>query len=209
MPDRSPDPPADPEHDDEATPDKATLRRRLLAARHGLDRDGRASARIVEAVRSLPEAASADRVLGYAAFGSEVDLDGLLAGWLDDGRAVHLPFVVGDDLGIAAVRDLDADLAPGWGGVREPDPARRRPVDPATLDLAVVPGVGFDPAGRRLGYGGGHFDRLLARLAPRAAIVGVAFSAQVVASLPADAHDVAVDVVVTESGAHRVRASDG
>jgi 5-formyltetrahydrofolate cyclo-ligase len=186
---------------------KAALRERLLAARAGLSASWRAeaSAVITAAVRGVPEVAGARTALGYAAIGSEVDLDPLLRAWLADGVAVHLPFVDGDDLGIAPVVDLDADCAPGWGGVREPDPARRVPADPQTLDVAVAPGVGFDESGYRLGYGGGHFDRLLARVPAATPTVGVAFSAQVVEELPTGPHDVPVDVLVTEEGVRRPR----
>lgn len=187
---------------------KTALRRRLLAARASLDAAWRAqaSAAIVATVQGLSEVAGARAALGYAAVGTEVDLDPLLAAWLAEGVAVHLPFVDGEDLGIAAVGDLAADCVPGWGGVREPDPATREPADPAELDVAVVPGVGFDPEGRRLGYGGGHFDRLLGRLPPGIPLVGVAFATQVVAQLPAASHDVPVSAVVTEEGVHRPRA---
>lgn len=186
---------------------KAALRQRLLAARASVDATWRASASaaITATVQTLPEVAASRNTLGYAAFGTEVDIDALLRSWIAAGVAVHLPFVDGEDLGIAVVGDLDADLAPGWGGVREPDPAHRVPADPAVLDVAVVPGVGFDRAGHRLGYGGGHFDRLLARLAPGSTIIGVAFSTQVVTQLPSDDHDIGVDVLVTEDGVLRLR----
>lgn len=184
---------------------KAALRGELLAVRNGLDPAWRAgaSATIVATVAGLPEVAGARAALGYAAVGTEVNIDALLRTWLVNDVALHLPFVTGEDLGVAPVADLDVDCAPGWGGVREPDPRRRRPVAPGGLDVAVVPGVAFDLDGRRLGYGGGHFDRLLARLRPSAPVVGVAFSTQVVGRLPADEHDVAVHVLVTEQGVTR------
>ncbi len=196
-----------PAPDPAAAEHKAVVRQRLLTARAALPaaRRAKASASIVAAVRGLSEVAGARTALGYAAFGAEVDVDPLLAAWLAEGVAVCLPFVDGADLGIAAVRDLDADCAPGWGGVREPSPARRQPADPRELDLAVVPGVGFDPDGNRLGYGGGHFDRLLSRLPAGTTAIGVAFAAQMVARLPTDDHDVPVDLIVTEEGIHRPR----
>ncbi|MDQ3974737.1 MAG: 5-formyltetrahydrofolate cyclo-ligase, partial [Actinomycetota bacterium] len=57
----------------------------------------------------------------------------------------------------------------------------------------------FDRQGRRLGYGGGHFDRLLARLPQGIPTIGAAFDVQIVAAVPHEAHDRALDVVVTES----------
>lgn len=199
--------PPPPAPDPAAAEHKAVVRQRLLTARASLAaaRRAQASASIVATVRELPEVAGVRTALGYAAFGAEVDVDPLLAAWLAEGVGVCLPFVDGHDLGIAAVSDLDADCVPGWGGVREPDPARRQPADPGELDVAVVPGVGFDPDGNRLGYGGGHFDRLLSRLPAGTPTIGVAFAAQMVARLPTGDHDVPVDLVVTEEGIHRPR----
>jgi len=68
-----------------------------------------------------------------------------------------------------------------------------------------VPGVAFDREGRRLGYGGGYYDRLLPQLAARAVRVAGAFDLQLVARVPAAPHDVAVDAIVTESGVLAIR----
>lgn len=180
---------------------KASLRHRVLAVRGALPPAYRAEAcrRVHHHLERLPELDDAVGVLGYAAFGSEVDLDEHLIA-LGRVRDVHLPWVDGDDLAVAHVREWDVDLRPGWRGVREPRSDRRRPVPPHTLDAVLVPGVAFDRQGHRLGYGGGHFDRLLARVRPDTVVVGVAFDVQVVDAVPHEAHDVPVDVVVTESG---------
>lgn len=73
-------------------------------------------------------------------------------------------------------------------------------IDPVTLDVVVVPGLAFTPDGHRLGQGGGHYDRFLARLRPECVTIGVCFAEQVCERLPAEAHDVRVDVVVTDAG---------
>lgn len=179
---------------------KASLRERMLAVRAALPDPWRAQAsrRIHHLLDSLAELGDADNLLGYAAFGSEVSLDDYLVA-LGRTRAVHLPWVDGEDLAIARVRDWEADLRPGWRGLREPRPGWRRSVSPDQLDAVLVPGVAFDRRGQRLGYGGGHFDRLLARVRPGTVVVGVAFGAQVVDHVPTEAHDIPVDVVVTES----------
>lgn len=73
-------------------------------------------------------------------------------------------------------------------------------VDPASIDLVLVPGLAFDVRGARLGYGQGHFDRLLPGLPLRAPRVGVAHDAWVVERLPAEAHDVPMTHLLTPSG---------
>jgi len=72
-------------------------------------------------------------------------------------------------------------------------------VDPEALDAVIVPGVAFTTTGRRLGQGGGHFDRFLPRLDLAALTIGVAFAEQLVDDLPAEAHDIAVQLVITDA----------
>jgi 5-formyltetrahydrofolate cyclo-ligase len=88
-------------------------------------------------------------------------------------------------------------------GIGEPVALAR----PPRLDLVVLPLVAFDAQGRRLGMGGGYYDRRLARARAtrRPLRVGYAFALQEVASVPAAAHDVALDAVVTERGVRRFR----
>lgn len=188
--------------------DKTRLRRELRAARRALPPADRAErSRLVAArLRALPELARARRLAAYAARDDEVDLDAWLREELERGTQIHLPWVDGVELRLGRVGDLDADLAPGWRGLREPRHPAGAPGLPASdLDAAVVPGLAFDRAGRRLGQGGGHVDRLLARLRPGTPVVGVAFDLQVLAlgRIPLEPHDRGVDVVVTESADHR------
>jgi len=184
---------------------KRDLRVRLRQARAALPPDQRAvsATAVQELLRRLPELASGG-VLAYAATAAELDIDPWLRHVLDAGRALYLPWVEGDDIGVTRVGDLDADLVTGWRGVREPrTDLRRLPSHAGAPDCAVVPGLGFDRLGGRLGQGGGHLDRLLSRLRPGVPIAGVAFAVQLAAEVPREAHDVRVDVVVTEQGVLR------
>jgi 5-formyltetrahydrofolate cyclo-ligase len=73
-----------------------------------------------------------------------------------------------------------------------------------SIDAVIVPGVAFDPQGRRLGYGGGFYDRLLPRLRDDCLRVGVAYDEQLVDELPVAEHDAHVHAVVTPSRVLRV-----
>lgn len=181
---------------------KSALRARMVAERAALPATARAEAARVIAgqLSSLAELRAAGSVLGYAAFGTEIDLAPFLESLLADGRRLCLPWVDGHALRIGHVLDLEEDLAPGWRGVREPRVGRRRETDPATIDAVVTPGLAYDRLGHRLGYGGGHFDRLLAAVRPGTFVVGVAFDVQLVDTVPVEVHDAPVDAVVTESG---------
>lgn len=177
---------------------KAELRELLRAARAALPAAARAeaAAAVAEALLALDELGGAGPFLLYAAFGDELLVDRAIEGLLERGATVCLPRVNGADIDAVPVRAL-ADLVPGWRGVREP-PAGAPAIAPGALRAAVVPGLAFDTRGNRLGYGGGHFDQLLARLDPAAVVVGVAYDLQVVEALPAEAHDRPVRVVRTE-----------
>lgn len=81
----------------------------------------------------------------------------------------------------------------------EPD-ADAPEVQLADIDLLLVPGLGFDARGNRLGQGGGFYDRVLAAAGPETEIVGVAYAVQCVPELPVEPHDQPVHRVVTEEG---------
>ncbi len=119
----------------------------------------------------------------------------VVLGALSEGRRVCLPRVRNGELEFAAVSGPD-DLVRGGLGMREPAPH----CEPCgTADIAIVPAVGLTREGVRLGRGGGHYDRFLAGFA--GVSIALAFSIQVVRSLPEDAHDMSVDWVVTEDSA--------
>jgi 5-formyltetrahydrofolate cyclo-ligase len=78
------------------------------------------------------------------------------------------------------------------------EPSGGEVVAPDGVDVVVVPGVAFDRAGRRVGYGGGFYDRFLPRTRPGALAVAVAFALQVVDAVPHGGGDRGVQVIVTE-----------
>ena len=184
---------------------KAALRREVLARRDALDPVARArlSSIALSRVSALSEYRQARAVLGYASFGSELDTRPLLHEVLASGRMLVLPRVdrAARRLALHEVRALDAELRPGTWGIPEPAPERCRSVWPGEIDFVLVPGLVFDRAGGRIGYGAGYYDRLLtAWPEPAPSLVAAAFELQVVPAVPVLATDRRVDLVVTESG---------
>jgi 5-formyltetrahydrofolate cyclo-ligase len=177
---------------------KRSVRRELLAARRSVPADeiAAASTRIVARFRALPELDGARTVLLYAADPDEVDLSALID-LPPTGCEVLLPRA--EEHGLVAVRHPPgSELVIGGLGVREPvGPA----VDASGIDAVVVPGVAFTHLGARLGRGRGLYDRLLPRL--RAVRIGVCLEGLVVDDLPSEAHDVAMDLVVTDASVRR------
>ncbi len=105
----------------------------------------------------------------------------------------------GRALELRQVADLTQDLAPSRWGIPEPQPERCPLVDPSQIDLVLVPGVAFDLRGNRLGYGAGFYDRLFQRLPPSALRVACLQDVLLLDRVPAEAHDVPVDLLLTES----------
>jgi len=130
----------------------------------------------------------------YLAAGSEIDPGPLASRLSARGATIVLPRVRGGTLEFAPPPPSGL-LASGFRGLLEPTgPAMSHEF----VDVAVVPGLGFDLVGNRLGQGGGHYDRALAAL-PRAVRVGFGFDCQIVERLPRDDWDQCLDVLVTEA----------
>lgn len=183
---------------------KAALRLVARARRAALGEAFRRDAgdRIAEAVLDLPELAGRSVVAGYASTGSEVATGPLLARLRRAGHRTVLPRVEGSELVLVVVEDR-TPLVRSRFGVGEPTGP---PVQPPEDLLVLVPGLAFDGRGRRVGYGKGYYDRLLASL-PGALAVGLAFETQVVDEVPCGPADVAVDLLVTEAGVRRTAPS--
>ena len=153
------------------------------------------SGTVCDAARRWLEARPALRTVAlYAALVEEVDLLALVA-W-DPGRRWVFPLVSGEDLVFHEVRNVGEDLASGACGIREPSTALPRVPIPA-IDVFLCPGLAFDPNGGRLGRGRGYYDRALASARPDALKLGICHPIQCVADTYREAHDVAMDEVIS------------
>lgn len=156
------------------------------------------------ALTGSPAFAAAEAILLYIAFRGEVATEQIAAAAVARGKRLVLPRVVKEPRGLTLHEYAGdpATLARGAYGILEPRPEWPL-VNPAAVDLVVVPGVAFDRTGGRLGYGGGYYDRLLPQVLaanPGARLIGLAYSFQVVEGLPRDPHDVPVHGLATELG---------
>lgn len=186
----------------DASTEKKELRRLALARRDALCAESRAaaSAEICRLLAELPELERAGTVLGYAAVGSECDLAALYEALAARGVSLAFP-VCGTDGRMEAFIPAGA-LVPGRFSIPEPDPSVSRRLAPEELDAVLVPCAAFDESGRRLGRGGGYYDRYLPRC-PRARAILTAFEAQRLPRVPCEAHDRSFSLLVTEQGVFR------
>ena len=178
---------------------KREVRRRVLRARDDMPGSEReqASRRIAEQVMSLPEVQRASTVMVFWSFGSEPDTTPLIEGLHRRGVRIALPRIVDGDLEARAFAPGDNVTMTPFGAY---EPAEGDRIDPAAIDVVVTPGVAFDRSGRRVGYGGGFYDRFFPRTREGTARIGIGFDVQVVDDdLPNGHFDLGLDAVVTES----------
>jgi 5-formyltetrahydrofolate cyclo-ligase len=179
--------------------DKPTLRRQWLAQRRSLTPIEwlRWSDQICDHLRQLPEYIAARTVLAYSSYRQEPDLSPL---WDDHSKVWGLPRCVDRDLVWHRFDRRIDTLQTGAFGILEPS-ATSPELNASQVDLILVPCVGCDRRGYRLGYGGGFYDRLLADPDwARIPTIGITFSPMVVDQLPVDPWDRPLDRVCTEFG---------
>ena len=178
---------------------KATLRKEAHALRAALGQEVRedAAKAVAEFFFDQVSFAPDDVIAGYWRIRDELDCQPILIRLMDSGQKVVLPVVDGPDLPLdLRVWEADAPLyEAGFGTLAPSDLAPR-----AEPDIVLMPLLGFDSAGTRLGYGGGYYDRTLASMSKKPLLIGLAYSAQELAHIPREDHDVPLDAVVTELG---------
>ena len=157
------------------------------------------SSMIAEAVRKLAAYRKAKTVMFYMNINSEVMTSEMVKNAVKDGKNIVLPYLGKEKSCIrtALIRSLEQDLVKGAYGIMEPDPGLCKTVPASKIDMAVIPAVAYDISCRRIGYGGGYYDRWLKKI-PRSARVGVAFDSQVISAIPQCKNDIKVNLVVTE-----------
>lgn len=197
---------------DSVTNEKTVIRERLRALRQSLSPEevleaGAAVSRVIcEYVRST----GLTSTCVYASTGKEVPTRDLMQNLMDAGVTVGVPdweaWKQGYGLEIAGIGSLN-DLLREGRVVPQPSGPNLKSVPVEDVELFLVPGIAFDRSGRRLGMGGGYFDRLLSRASSKAIFLGLAYDFQVVTHLPSEDHDVSVHDVVTP-GTVRVQGVD-
>jgi len=172
---------------------KAILARRLALSPAELSAAGDA---IQNAFLAMPAYLAAGSVALYCSAKNEVPTERVINHALLAGKALYLPAVENGEMLFKRVTALD-ELVDGIFGIKQPAigcPAS----DPEEIDLIVVPGVGFDLYGQRIGYGKGYYDKALHRLEGKGVLTAFCYEFQIVESLVNEPHDVNMDRIITE-----------
>jgi 5-formyltetrahydrofolate cyclo-ligase len=151
--------------------------------------------------RLEPFHSKAGNIMLYLSFGSEVNTEELIDRLLEEGKKVFVPVTINKtkELLISQLKHRDKDLAISSFGILEPKKEKLRLIDPKELDLIIVPGVGFDKRGYRIGYGAGYYDRFLARISPAIPTIGLSFQVQLLEQVANHIHDYPVQFIITEN----------
>lgn len=180
---------------------KEGLARRALLAAGEREAAGR---RIAEFLRGSEEYRRAERILIYASYRDEVPTGDFIKGALQEGKQVYCPKIEGPagarTMSFYRIEGLE-ELREGFQGIPEPEALqdRRYEAGRASRDLILMPGTAFDRQRRRLGYGGGFYDRFCQE-AESASKIALCFDCQLLEELPEEETDVRPERIVTESG---------
>lgn len=137
----------------------------------------------------------AHSVLLYHPLPDEVDVTALLHAAVSAGKQVLLPVVTGPDSIEVRRWTPDTPMQTGAFGIEEPSGEDISREEYDSIDLAIVPGMGFDSEGHRLGRGKGYYDRLLTRM-PTAHLTGLCFPFQMLPEVPHEAHDINMENII-------------
>lgn len=173
--------------------DKQALRAEIRAKKRAMTpaQIEAASGRLAELLFAHPAYQAAKSLYGYLSYNQEVRTAKILQQAQKDGKRVAVPKVFGDEMRFLWLDDLSA-VAPGAYNI--PEPVADTPVADDETALVLMPGLAFTPEGGRLGYGGGFYDRFLAR-EPHPTLA-LCYDFQMVPRLPSQAHDIPVDAVL-------------
>lgn len=130
----------------------------------------------------------------------EVDTTNIIQGCFKRKKNVVLPAfdIAKHKMKLMKVENLESNVKVGPLGMPEPDPEQCKPVPIDHIDIAVIPGLAFDEKGGRIGFGEGHYNRLIAKLPTTTRKIAVAFEEQIVGQIPMDSRNKHVDIIVTD-----------
>ncbi|HEC72536.1 MAG TPA: 5-formyltetrahydrofolate cyclo-ligase [Thermoplasmatales archaeon] len=176
---------------------KNALRKRLLDIRKKLSHNEvlEISKKIEEKLFSLKEFQKASTILFYVSYDNEVYTHDMIKRCLHSGKNIVVPVSdTKNEILILSKLENWHDLEKGSYGILEPKKIIK--ISPSELDLIIVPGVGFDEKGNRLGHGKGYYDKLLQK--SNVKTIGLAFECQIVEKITTGQNDIPVDIIITE-----------
>lgn len=179
---------------------KDKLRKKLMRIRNDLSKSEvlEKSKQIKKRLFAMDKFEQASTILFYVSYDNEVYTHDMIKEGISNRKNVIVPISDKENrrLILSKLESLD-DLDYGAYGILKPKKERVKKVSLDMIDLIIVPGVGFDEQGYRVGHGKGYYDDLL-RNSKKASHIGLAFEAQIVKKIPTEDHDLPVHKIITE-----------
>ena len=178
---------------------KQEVRKKLLMLRKNLSKNEvlEKSEKIKYRLFKMSEFTQASTILFYVSYDNEVYTHEMIKESIANKKKVVVPFTdIANKRIVPSKLDNWDDLKPGAYNILEPKKEKVQEISVDELDLIIVPGVGFDRQGNRIGHGKGYYDKLLRNF--KALTIGLAFEFQVVENIPNEKHDISIDMIVTE-----------
>ncbi|MBQ8359628.1 MAG: 5-formyltetrahydrofolate cyclo-ligase [Oscillospiraceae bacterium] len=174
--------------------DKTALRRMIREKKRAMTEDQivAASERLTQLFLACPQYAQAKTIYGYLPYNQEVRTVPILEQALADGKRVAVPKIYGDEMRFIYMTDLSKVEKNQWG---IPEPVADEPEGDDPTALVLMPGLAFDPAGHRIGYGGGYYDKFLEK-EPGHPTVALCYEFQMLPAIETDEYDIPVDCVL-------------
>ena len=147
---------------------------------------------LAEKFYNTPAYQAASTIYGYLPYNQEVRTVPMLQRALDEGKRVAVPKVYGEEMRFIYLEDL-TQVSKGYAGI--PEPIADAPVADDKKALVLMPGLAFDPQGHRIGYGGGFYDKFLAK-EPHHPTLALCYEFQMQAHLDTEEFDIPVDTVL-------------
>lgn len=178
--------------------EKRNLRKKMRRMRDSISVSDKSiwDRQIREAFLAGPELQKASVICLYISCGSEVDTRALIPELVACGKRIAAPRVEGDQIRFYEISGLE-DTVPGYRGIPEPG-AHCPPPEEAADALVVVPGLAFTRDGKRMGYGGGFYDRFL-EAHPQYPTIAFSYHFQILEDIPADSRDCRIGTIITSA----------
>ena len=174
--------------------DKKELRRQIREMKRAMTEEQivAASERLGELFLDCPQYKEANTIYGYLPYNQEVRTVPMLEQAMKDGKRVAVPKCYGEEMRFIYMDDL-SKVEKGYANI--PEPIADEPVADDKTALVLMPGMAFTKDGKRMGYGGGFYDKFLAA-EPDHPTVALCYGFQMVEDLPTEDYDIPVDCVL-------------
>jgi 5-formyltetrahydrofolate cyclo-ligase len=191
---------------------KVTIRKLIIQKRKALNdsKKNEKSLVITQRLLDMGEFKASKAVFCFLSTAHEVKTEEIILKAFRLGKDVLVPLLNPQEGNMQVVRvSRDAQFVIGKYGVREPSLEAGEVVSSSCIDFVVTPGLAFDTFGNRIGYGGGHYDKLFKNISNDVMRVAVGYDFQIIESVPHSDFDESVHFIVTETKTLRCQSMEG